>query len=167
MARIITILSILIISLLTIPLSFAAWLNDKAPDFTLQDIEGNKVALSDLKGKVVYINFWASWCPPCKEEFPELNILAEKYRDSDFIILAVNVDKVKSNMDDFLLKMPLPSKNMIILVDPKASVVSSFNARAMPASFILDKEGVTKYMHLGFNEKDPEKWVKEIDSLLK
>lgn len=147
--------------------SWGASINDKSPDFSLQDIKGNKAALANLKGKVVYINFWASWCPPCKEEFPELNKLAEKYKDSDFIILAVNVDKVKSNMDDFLSKMPLPSKNMIILVDPKASVVSSYNARAMPTSFIVDKEGVIRYMHLGFNEKDPEKWVKEIESILK
>lgn len=147
--------------------SWAVSLNDKASDFTLQDTKGNKTALADLKGRVVYMNFWASWCPPCKEEFPELNKLAEKYKDSDFIILAVNVDKVKSNMDDFLSKMPLPSKNMIILVDPKAAVVSSYNARAMPTSFIVDKEGVIRYMHLGFNEKDPEKWVKEIESLLK
>lgn len=167
MARIITIISILIILLFTIPLSFAAWLNDKAPDFALQDINGNKIALAGLKGKVVYINFWASWCLPCKEEFPELNKLAEKYKDSDFIMLAVNIDKVKSNMDDFLSKMPLPSKNMIILLDSKAAVVSSYNARAMPTSFIIDKEGVIRYIHLGFNEKDPEKWVKEVESLLK
>ncbi|MBI3584865.1 MAG: TlpA family protein disulfide reductase [Nitrospinae bacterium] len=146
---------------------WAAWINDKSPYFTLQDIKGSAVSLGVLKGKVVYINFWASWCPPCKEEFPELNKLAEKYNDSDFIILAVNVDKVKSNMDDFLSKMPLPSKNMIILVDPKAAVVSSYNARAMPTSFIVDKEGVIRYMHLGFNENDPEKWVKEVESLLK
>ncbi len=147
--------------------SWGASVNDKAPDFSLQDIKENKAALANLKGKVVYINFWASWCPPCKEEFPELNKLAEKYKDSDFIILAVNVDKVKSNMDDFLSKMPLSSKNMVILVDSKAAVVSSYNARAMPTSFILDKEGVIRYMHLGFNEKDPEKWVKEIESILK
>lgn len=147
--------------------SWAVSLNDMAPDFTLQDTKENKVTLADLKGRVVYMNFWASWCPPCKEEFPELNKLAERYKNSDFIIFAVNVDKVKSNMDDFLSRMPLPSKNMIILIDSKAVVVSSYNARAMPTSFIVDKEGVIRYIHLGFNEKDPEKWIKEIDSLLK
>ncbi len=160
------ILVILFLLLITTT-SWAVWVNDKAPDFTLQDNRGNKVALADLKGKVVYINFWTSWCPPCKEEFPELNKLAEKYGDSDFIILAVNVDKVKSNMDDFLSKMPLSSRNMIILVDSRATVVSSYNARAMPTSFVVDKGGVIRYMHLGFNEKDPEKWVKEVESLLK
>lgn len=158
---------VIIFLLFIITTSWGASVNDKAPDFSLQDIKENKAALANLKGKVVYINFWASWCPPCKEEFPELNKLAEKYKDSDFIILAVNVDKVKSNMDDFLSKMPLSSKNMVILVDSKASVVSSYNARAMPTSFIVDKEGVIRYMHLGFNENDPEKWVKEIESILK
>ena len=148
--------------------SWAAWINDKAPDFTLQELNGKQVSLESFKGKVVFINFWANWCPPCKEEFPELNKLTKKYKDSDMLLLAINIDKNRSNVDEFLGKLQEPLFNkMFVLLDPKSTVVSSYSARAMPTSFIVDKEGTIRYVHLGFGESDPGKWVTEIDTLLK
>jgi thiol-disulfide isomerase/thioredoxin len=147
--------------------AWAVQVHEKAPDFTLQDLHGNTVSLLSLKGKVVYLNFWASWCGPCKKEFPELARLAGRYKDSGFIVLAVNQDKKKENVNEFLSAYsPLPS-NMTILLDPKFSVITSFGPRAMPSSFILDREGVVRYVHFGFGEMDPSKWPGEVEALLK
>ncbi len=159
--------SIFVFLLLITPLSWGEWINDKAPDFTLTDLHGRQVSLGSLKGKVVFINFWANWCPPCKKEFPELNKLAKRYNDSDMVILALNEDKKRDNVDEFLGKLPEPLSNkMIVLLDPQSTVVSSYGARAMPTSFIIDKEETIRYTHFGFSETDPGKWVTEVDSLL-
>lgn len=168
MARTVTIVSAFVCFLTITSLSWGAWINDKAPDFSLQDLYGKQVAIGNLKGKVVFINFWANWCPPCKKEFPELNKLAKKYNDSDMVILAVNIDKKRNNVDEFLGKLPEPlSKKMFVLLDPQSKVVSSYAVRAMPTSFIIDKEETIRYVHLGFSETDPDKWITEVDSLLK
>ena len=145
----------------------AAWINDRAPDFTLTDIDGDSISLKDVTGKVVYINFWATWCHPCRKELPELNRLAKKYENSDFIILAINIDKRRSFVDEFLRKYNLPTaKKLHILLDPSAIAVSAYNARAMPTSFIVDKTGIIRYVHLGFREQDPRQWVLEVKKLL-
>jgi len=146
----------------------AAWINDRAPEFTLPDMTGASISLPDMKGKVVLIDFWATWCQPCKKEFPELNRLADKHKDADFVILAINLDKKKENAAEFLDRLGLTlSKNMVVLFDPGSAVVSSYAARAMPTSYILDKTGVIRNVHLGFNEADPARWVAEIEPLLK
>ena len=160
--------SIIVCLLLITPLSWGAWINDEAPDFTLADLHGKQVSLGSLKGKVVFINFWANWCPPCKKEFPELNKLTKSYKDSDMVLLAINIDKNRANVDEFLGKLPEPPFNkMTVLLDPQYAVVSSYGARAMPTSFIIDREGTIRYVHLGFNETDPGKWVTEMDTILK
>lgn len=164
--------SISIISLLLVLVSVgwparAAWNNDKAPEFTLKDLGGQSVSLPALRGKVAVIDFWASWCPPCKEEFPELNRMAGRYRGADLVVLAINIDKTRANAEEFLDRLNVEmSENMRVLLDPRSSVVSSYGTRAMPTSFIVDQSGVIRFVHLGYNETDPEKWVSEIESLL-
>jgi peroxiredoxin len=149
------------------PQARAAWVNDAAPGFTLRDLKGNQVSLDGFKGKVVFINFWASWCRPCKKEFPELNKLAERYKEAGFTVLAVNIDKKRKNADEFLSHYRPVSQSMVILLDPDSTVVSSYGARAMPSSFVVDRSGVIRYVHLGFREENPASWVSEIESLLK
>jgi len=154
--------------LLLSSMASAAWLNDRAPDFSLRDITGKTVTLESLKGRVLFINFWASWCPPCKKETPELDKLAGKYKDTDLTVLAVNIDKTKDKADDFLERIGLLNSNhFTILLDPQSSVVSSYGARAMPTSFIVDRNGTIRYVHLGFNESDPSRWTNEVESLVK
>lgn len=160
------VLVFLYLILLTSP-ALAGRVNDKAPAIELADTSGKPVSLEGLKGKVVFINFWASWCGPCKVELPELIKLTEKYKDKDFVLLAVNIDKTKGKADTFLSKLPARPENFVVACDPESKVVSSYGGRAMPTSFVLDKGGVIKYVHLGFNEADPAKWVAEIESLLK
>jgi peroxiredoxin len=145
----------------------AGIINEKAPDFTLLDINGKTVSLKDLRGKVVFVDFWASWCGPCKKEFPELNKFLEKYKDQDIVGVAISVDKKRSHVDDFLSQMTFLSSKLFILLDTDTSVISAYRAGAMPTSFIVDKSGVIRFVHFGFNEKDPATWTEEAEKLLK
>ncbi|MFN0118075.1 MAG: peroxiredoxin family protein [Elusimicrobiota bacterium] len=145
----------------------AAFVNDPAPQFSLKDMNGKDVSLKDFQGKdVVLVNFWASWCPPCKEEFPELSELANEYKGHGLQVLAINLDKSQDRVKKFLEKMKINPGAMTILLDPKSEVVANYVARSMPSSFIIDKTGVIRFVHFGFNEKDPVKWREEIDQLL-
>jgi len=144
----------------------AAWINDKAPDFSLADAAGRTVSFGSLKGRVVFINFWASWCTPCKKETPELDKLAGRYPESEVTVLAVNIDKKRENAEDFLGRLGLlRNYHFTILLDPESSVVQTYGARAMPTSFVVDREGMIRFVHLGFNEGDPLNWMREIDAL--
>lgn len=144
----------------------AAFINDPAPSFTLKGLDGKETKLTELQGEVVFINFWASWCPPCKKEFPELNELANEYKGLGLKVLGINLDKSVSRVEAFLKKVNLKPTNMTLLLDPEAKVVANYVARSMPSSFILDRKGVIRFVHFGYGEKDPIKWREEIDSLL-
>ncbi|MBE9528831.1 MAG: TlpA family protein disulfide reductase [Proteobacteria bacterium] len=137
-----------------------------APDFTLTDSTGKEVSLGEHRGKVVFIDFWASWCGPCKEEFPEINSFLAKYDPSEVVGLAININKKQSHADAFLDPLGSLSKNLILLFDPSAKVIPLYKASAMPTSFIVDKEGLIRHIHFGYNKGDPEKWVAEIDALI-
>ncbi|MEK6758831.1 MAG: TlpA disulfide reductase family protein [Deltaproteobacteria bacterium] len=142
-------------------------MNQSAPPFTLMDINGRAVSLSSFKGKVVFIDFWASWCPPCKVEFPELIRLMERYNGEDVALLAVNVDQKRSHAVDFLKKFSVIPASFHLLLDGESQVIKIYNASAMPTSFILDKNGVVRHIHFGYRETDRKKWIEEIDTLLK
>lgn len=162
--------SILIAWFLILALPAFSWgglMNQSAPQFTLTDISGRAVSLSSFKGKVVFIDFWASWCPPCKVEFPELIKLMERYNGADAALLAVNVDQKRSHADDFLKKFSAIPANFLVLFDGDSQVIKTYNASAMPTSFILDKNGVIRHIHFGYRETDRKKWIEEIDALLK
>jgi len=141
----------------------ACSVGDDAPGFSLKDISGKDWSLEDLKGKVVFINFWGTWCQPCKKELPALNELQRK--NKEVVIIAINIDKTRESADTFLKKISLDQ--LTILLDPGTKVVSSFGARAMPTSYILDREGKVRFIHYGFNEKkDPLLWETELKELL-
>lgn len=144
----------------------AAFVNDPAPDFTLNNLEGKPVSLTDFKGRVVLINFWASWCPPCKKEFPELHALAQEMAGKPFSLVAINLDKSQNRVEKFLEKFQPVSKTMTILLDPDQKTVAAYVARSMPSSFIIDASGTIRYVHFGFSDQDPPKWRKEINDLL-
>lgn len=144
----------------------AGWAGKNAPGFTLPAINGEEVSLADYRGRVVFLDFWASWCSPCKKELPELNAFLERYEGEPVVVLAVNVDKVRSHAEDFLAGLGGLDSDMVVVFDPAGGVISKYNALAMPTSFIIDAEGVVRYVHYGYNEGDPEKWNTEIDGLL-
>lgn len=159
-------LSILFV-MVAVASSNAGMINEKAPPIVLSDLKGRPVTLESLKGKVVFVDFWASWCGPCKQEFPEINRFISKLKGKDVVVLAVNIDKEVSHAEDFLAKIPNLSDMIIVVSDADSKVVASYNARMMPTSFIIDKNGVVRYIHFGYNETDPASWASEIDGLLK
>lgn len=165
--RLKTLVIALVAVLFTSSFAFARIVGEHAPEFTLKDMNGRAVSLKDLRGKVVFIDFFASWCPPCKKEFPEINKIAGNYKDTDVAFVAVNVDKKRAHVEDFLSQVPNLSKKFIVLLDTDSSVIASYNARAMPTSFILDKEGIIRFVHFGYRESDPASWAEEIEKLLK
>lgn len=111
---------------------------EKAQDFQLVDLQGNKVSLSDYQGKKVFLNFWATWCPPCKAEMPEIEKIYQETKDSDLVILALEIgeplDDVKSFIDD-------NNYNFKVLLDLDQSVATAYGISAIPTSFFIDEEG--------------------------
>lgn len=137
----------------------------EAKQFSGKTESGDKVNLSDYKGKVLILDFWASWCKPCKEEFPFLIELYNQYSDKNFSVLGVNIDKDIANLRKFLneINKDVPYK---IILDPEAKIPEEYNIDSMPSVFVIDKYGVVKYIHIGFVSGDKEKYKKEIETLL-
>lgn len=112
---------------------------DAAPDFELEDTKGNKVSLSSLRGKVVLLNLWATWCPPCKEEMPSMEKLHNAMDGDDFVMLAVNVEaNGRAAVAEFLAETPY---TFPILYDDKGVVQSLYGVSKFPESFIIRKDG--------------------------
>mgnify|MGYP001060564263 FL=1 len=120
------------------------WVNsvavgDLAPDFQLEDTKGNKVSLSDLRGKVVMVNLWATWCPPCIEEMPSMERLHEVMAGDDFVMLAINTEQNgRTVVPEFLKKTPY---TFPILYDDKGVVQKLYGVYKFPESFIVGKDG--------------------------
>jgi peroxiredoxin len=135
-----------------------------AEDFSLPSLDGKKVSLSSLRGKVVLVDFWASWCGPCKQELPELEKLLKGYAGKDVAIITINLDKDKANAADMAkkLKITLP-----VGLDPDGKVAEKYEPPTMPSSYVVDKAGVVRHRHEGFRGADDiAQFKKEIDELL-
>lgn len=157
--------SILLLSLTLYPLySYSAGIGEVAPAFSLKDMKGNTVTLDSMKGKVVFLDFWATWCDPCREEFPELDALYKKFGKDGFEVIGISVDKSESNVAEFLKKRPV---SFIILTNTKGDVAESYGLPGMPTGFIIGKDGVIKYRHAGFGRAFLPVYEKEIVELLK
>ncbi|MFO7982245.1 MAG: TlpA disulfide reductase family protein [Desulfuromonadales bacterium] len=126
--------------------SAGAEVGSMAPDFTLTDMHGENVSLSDYRGKVVFLNFWATWCPPCREEMPSMERLHESMGGKDFVILAVNVEKDKKAVENFLRGTPYSFK---ILLDPEGQAQSAYRVYRYPESYLIDKDGRIIEHYLG------------------
>tara|TARA_R110002167_G_scaffold144413_10_gene334840 strand:- start:73137 stop:73643 length:507 start_codon:yes stop_codon:yes gene_type:complete len=147
--------SIVALSLLLPVTAMAASEGETAPLFTLPDIDADKPAISleSLRGKTVYVDFWASWCAPCLRSMPLINELYGKYRDQDFEVIAINVDDPIEDGQDFLLDNPL---DYLIAADTDNTVLNEFGVTGMPTSFLIDKDGVIRMVHMGFRGNDIE-----------
>jgi thiol-disulfide isomerase/thioredoxin len=110
-----------------------------APDLTLADMAGKRITLSSLKGKIVLLNFWATWCPPCREEMPTLETLYQSFRSrSDFVLLAVDSSEKKDVVTDFLKKTPY---SFSVLLDEDGAVSYHYSISAIPTTFLIDAQG--------------------------
>jgi len=122
-----------------------------APDFALPTAKGQTVRLSDYRGQVVLVNLWATWCPPCRMELPELVAAFNRYRDRGFTILAVNQgegrDEVQAFAGEYGMAFP-------VLLDPEGRVLSLYPTRGIPASFLIDRQGVVRQIVIGALDGD-------------
>ncbi len=135
----------------------------RAPDFTTTDLTGRTHRLSDYKGRVVLLNFWATWCPPCREELRSLESLRKDYKDKRLVIIAISVDRDIEKVKRFLREI---STSFIILHDGKYSVYKKYNVFSVPMTFLIDRKG--RIVDIFFGEQDwTSPTIKEqIDSLL-
>ncbi len=138
---------------------------EQAPDFTLPDIQEGKadITLSSLRGKTVYVDFWASWCTPCLRSMPLINELYAKYRERGFEVVAINVDDPVDDGREFLLDTPL---DYLIAADTESSVLEQYGVIGMPTSYLIDPQGVVRLVHMGFKDKDIEIIEKELTQVL-
>lgn len=125
---------------LSLTSAFGAQILDApAPDIVVQDREGKPIRLSDLRGKVVFVNFWATWCPPCRAEIPDLEELAEKMRHVPFEIFAVSSDESWADIDAFFGGKP---SRMLIGLDPnKQAIAATYGTEKLPETYVVDREG--------------------------
>lgn len=123
------------------------------PDFTLSDMDGEPHSLSDYRGKVVMLNFWATWCPPCKREMPSMERLYSKLKDRGFEVVAVNQFEDPDLVFEFTGRLSLPP-TFPILFDRDSRVAEIFKVRGLPTTYLLDKEGNIRYRAIGGREFD-------------
>lgn len=122
---------------------------ERAPDFTLYDLGGNEVKLSDYRGKTVFVNFWATWCPPCKAEVPHMQQIYTDYLDKDVIILGVNLTSTEKNNDEVARFADQHELTFPIVLDEEGTVTSHYKVVAYPTTYVLDKDGVIREIHQG------------------
>ncbi len=118
---------------------------------------------TQYKGKVVYIDFWASWCGPCRQSFPWMNAMHQQYAKDGLVVLAINVDQEPGKAAEFLKEVPA---QFTIKYDPKGKLAEQFGVQTMPSSFILDRQGKPASKHMGFHEANVPEYEQELKALL-
>jgi thiol-disulfide isomerase/thioredoxin len=133
-----------------------------APAF---DLPGSpkQVRLADLKGRVVYVDFWASWCAPCKQSFPWMNDMQAKYGPRGLSIVGVTVDKKREDADKFLASTPA---KFLVGFDTTGKVADVYKPAGMPTSFLIGADGIVRAVHVGFRDKDKADLEREIEAAL-
>lgn len=146
-----------------ITLAASQQLNQQAHDFSLQDVEGKVHQFSEWGNKVRVLNFWATWCPPCRKSFPWMEEMHQKYSDLGFKVIAISTDVKRSVIDQFLKDL---TTNFIIAHEPTGEAASKFKVTGMPNSYLIDRKGNIRLKHAGFNSKDKSKLEAEIKKLI-
>ena len=134
-----------------------------APDVALRSADGTAVQLADYKGKVLLVDFWASWCVPCKTSFPALDAIYREYQPRGLEVLAVNLDEERRKADAFLSAHP---HRMTVLFDPRGTAPVAFGVKGMPTSFVIDKSGTIRFTHMGYSGDVDVRYRQEITQLL-
>lgn len=120
--------------------------------------------IAQHQGKIIYLDFWASWCGPCRKSFPWMNEMHKQYQAQGLVIIGVNLDSDKNYADEFLATSPA---NFTIFFDPEGLVARQYKLQGMPSSFLLNKDGDVISAHVGFNDSKKQKFQQEIVTLLK
>ncbi len=139
--------------------------NSPAPDFSAKDLNGNSLKLSDFKGKVVVLDFWASWCVPCKKSMPHLIELYNNNVADSLVVLGINVDtqldKIREFQSSINAEITFP-----VIFDSDAKIPPMYNVEAMPTTIVINKEGIIKFKEVGYNTDLKDKLDKTIKDLL-
>ena len=135
-----------------------------APDFAAKSNSGRNVRLSELRGQVVLINFWASWCSPCRQELPLLSKIYSQYHGAGFALLAVNVDDNRKDAEVMLKRLDLKFPT---LFDGNKSVAKLYGVDTMPATLVIDRDGRVRYVHRGYYDGYERKYEQQVRDLLK
>src|SRR5690349_10498741 len=134
-----------------------------APNITIVSADGGAEHLSDLAGKVVLIDFWASWCIPCRTSFPAVDALQRELGPKGLVVIALNVDEQRKNADAFLAERP---HVMRVAFDQKGQAAQAFSLQAMPSAVVIDRGGRIRYTHMGYTEKTVAQYRAEVLELL-
>ena len=133
---------------------------NRAPDFTLEALDGTRVSLQDHRGKVILINFWATWCPPCRAEIPDIEAAFKARQDEGFLVLGINVEEARAIVTPFVnaFEMSYP-----VLLDESGRLLQTYRAQGLPMSVIIDQDGVIQARHVGFlTAADLDRYLAEL-----
>ncbi len=146
-----TLITVLIIAAILVPLpAFAVNAGDTAPGFSLKDVNGNIVTLNSFKGKVVFLTFWATWCPSCKEELPDLDTLQQNFAGKGFTVLSICIESSNSIVENYLKKHPV---SFPVLIDKEGDVADAFHFSGLPTSFLFGKDGTIRHKYTGYDKE--------------
>ena len=140
-----------------------AWTGGATPALVLQDLQGRTHRLADYRGKVVLVNFWATWCEPCRDEMPSIERLRQSLAGQPFEVLAVNIGEPLGRIERFLERMPL---DFPMLLDRDTGVAKAWKARVVPATFLVGPDGRIRYVHYGELDWSSEPVRKRVAELL-
>lgn len=146
------------------PAALAAGASEPAPDFELPLRGGGSVKLSALRGQVVMINFWASWCAPCRQEFPILDEMYRKYQPMGFTLVGVNVESETGDAERFLASMPV---SFPVAFDSENSVSGQYGVSAMPTTLLVDRKGNVRWLHRAYKPGDENEYLDQVRRLLR
>jgi thiol-disulfide isomerase/thioredoxin len=144
--------------------AFAASVGDKAPDFNLPRLDSaGMINLKQYRGKLVYVDFWASWCSPCRKSLPALNAIRQEFRKKGFEVIAINLDEERDDAMEFLKEFPVtyPTAH-----DASGNVPEAYGLVGMPTGYLIDKKGTVRWVHVGFKKSDIEPLKQRINTLL-
>ena len=157
--------SVLALTTLVASLAWAATVSGPAPGFTLQSNSGEQVSLESLKGKVVMVNFWATWCVPCRQEMPHLQALYERYNSLGFELLAVNVEKNNAvGARKWLEETPV---TFPVLFDPNNDVTKLYKVQTMPSTVLVARDGTMRFIHHGYKAGYENDYQTQVRALLR
>jgi peroxiredoxin len=158
--------SVLMMTTLVASLAWAAQtLSGPAPGFTLQSNGGEQVSLASLKGKVVMVNFWATWCVPCRQEMPHLQALYERYNSLGFELLAVNVEK--NNAEGARKWLEETPVTFPVLFDPNNEVTKLYKVQTMPSTVLVARDGTMRFIHHGYKPGYEGEYQTQVRALLR
>lgn len=143
---------------------FAVGVQEKAPDFTLKTLDGPNQRLQEYQGQVVLINFWASWCGPCRQEMPLLDRIHQRYQDAGFAVLGINVEDEVGPAKEVAERSKI---TFPVLLDQEQKVSEMYDLQAMPSTVVVDRDGKVRYIHRGYKPGDEAKYLEVVKALIR